>query len=236
MQILAIDTATSCAGAAVADERGIAAQFSLNAGRGRSQAFLPMLEAMLSHSQLALTDMSAVAVTVGPGSFTGLRIGIATAKAWGQSLSMPIIGISTLEALMAAAGGRGLVCPILDARKGQVYTALFENGKRRWPDQALSIEDLIVRIKDLGQQVTLVGDGLPIYCERLAEELGPHFMEAEEIAQVTAAAGAALLARGYYHAGSFVSPEELQPVYLRLSEAEVRRLEKEGCNQPISGE
>ncbi len=227
MIILAIDTATSCCGAAVVDECGVLAQFSLNVGKTHSQSFLPMVEALLTHAQLPLAEMSAIAVTAGPGSFTGLRIGIATAKAWGQSMSMPLIAIDTLEALDAAAGSQGLICPILDARKGEVYCALFEDGKRLWEDTAITPLELAARLKEMGRPVIIVGDGLAAHCEMLAEELGDIFMEATEIANVTAAAGAGILARGYYQATDTLTPEELEPKYLRLSEAEARLLKQE---------
>lgn len=225
MEILGIDTATKCCGATVLNEAGVRAHFSLNTGLTHSQSFLPMVSQLLEHARLKLEDMSAVALTVGPGSFTGLRIGISTAKAWGQALGLPLIGVSTLEALSAASCCEGLVCPVLDARKNEVYSALFNQGARLWEDRASSPLELLNELKGLSQPITIIGDGVNVFFEAYNQFEGElELKEAPEMAFVTASWGAAVLGRRIYAEGNFLISQELEPVYLRLSEAEARRL------------
>jgi tRNA threonylcarbamoyladenosine biosynthesis protein TsaB len=219
---LAINTATKSCSAAVADEEGIKAGFFLESGLTYSQSFLPLTDALLTSAGMDLSDMSAVAVTAGPGSFTGLRIGIATAKAWGQSLDLPLIAVSTLEALYAAVSVKGLVCPVLDARKNEVYCALFEDGKRLWADSAMAPGDLLSSLKALRRKIIFCGDGIIRLRGENAFAGNKYFFAEENV--VSAACGAAILGCRAYRAGNFISPYDIMPQYLRLSEAERKRL------------
>ena len=122
MRVLAIDTSSSALGAAIADEQGIIGEFGLHTGRQHSEALLPLLQSLLQAAGLSLADMDAFGVTIGPGSFTGLRIGLATVKAWAQALDKPVVAVSSLEALALTAAEAGmLVCPTLDARRDELY-------------------------------------------------------------------------------------------------------------------
>ena len=222
MYILAIDTASSAAGAAIAADSAVLASFHLNVGKTHSERFLPMVDFMLKSAGLALDNISALAVTVGPGSFTGLRIGIATAKAWGQALNLPIVPVTTVEALAFAAGSGGLVCPILDARRDEVYTALFRGREQLSPPEAVSPQKLAERLVLLNEPVAMNGDALPLYKELFAEYLGDNFLPAEEERRVFMAAAVAVIGRERFLRGETVDYQKLEPFYLRSSEAETK--------------
>ncbi len=224
MKILAIDTATSSLSAAIADRQQIVAQFALDLGKTHSTCFLPMLDSMLSYSGLKISDMDAIAVTVGPGSFTGLRIGVATAKAWGQLLGIPMIAVNSLEAMAEATGSDGLVCPIFDARRDEVYTALFDCHQRLLPDRAVAPQQLAEELVTYNKPVLMAGDGLKSYQQIFTDVLDDKLQLAAAPVRYVMAAAAAIIGQEKYARGEFTSLPLLQPVYLRLSEAEERKL------------
>ncbi|MEG1501424.1 MAG: tRNA (adenosine(37)-N6)-threonylcarbamoyltransferase complex dimerization subunit type 1 TsaB [Clostridiales bacterium] len=235
MRILAIDTATGCCGGAIADEKGILAQFSLNLGtmgKTHSQSLLPMVDALLKNAQIPLASLDALALTIGPGSFTGLRIGAATIKAWSQVFSLPIIAVSTLRAFAFAADKEGLVCPILDARRNQVYCGLYRQDQEIWPDMPLEAGQLAYALRNLGQKITFTGDALPVYQELFADILGDYFFVAGEDKRYIPAAACALLAVKDYALAKFTSCQDLLPIYLRASEAERKKMEAEEGKKP----
>ena len=230
MRIIAIDTATAAASAAIAAEKDgkavLLGHFTLTVGLTHSQRFLPMTEALLAACDLHLEDMDAICVIVGPGSFTGLRIGLATVKAWAQALTLPVIAVKTTEALAWANNWQGLTCPVLDARKGEVYCALYRQTEEIWPTQAIPPADLAAHLADLGKAVRLCGDGAEIYLPTIADCLGDKVTLSPLTSRFAAAQSAALyglevLKRG----GQTLSAEELEPFYLRNSGAEVKKNE-----------
>lgn len=227
MRILAIDTASSALSAAVLEEEEIIAQFGFNIGCQHSQIFMPMLEAILDNAKLTLREMSAIAVTVGPGSFTGLRIGIASAKAWGQALGLPLIPIDTLDALACLSQARGLVCPIVEARRDEVYYALFRDGLRIGEDKAVTLPCLAEEIIALDEPVTFLGDALSVYREILSAALEDRYQEDKSVKGLFAATGAVMIARESFLSGKTVTATALSPIYILLPEAQKRKLEKE---------
>lgn len=234
MKILALETSAKSASAAVVEDGAILAESAVNTGLTHSQTLMPMLCGMLDAARLKLSDMELVAVSRGPGSFTGIRIGIGAAKGLAQGLSIPCFGVSTLEGLAFLYRGlRGLVCPVMDARCGQVYTALFsaENGgiARLREDEALSIEALCEILATCGAPVTLVGDGACLVYRTLKEKLPVHLAPPQLRLQRAACVG--LAAEAALSAGEKpLSPEELLPSYLRLPQAE-RELQKKLAGQ-----
>ncbi|MDR2713059.1 MAG: tRNA (adenosine(37)-N6)-threonylcarbamoyltransferase complex dimerization subunit type 1 TsaB [Clostridiales bacterium] len=231
MRVLAIDTATSSAGAAVADEQGIIASFGLNVGKTHSQRFLPLLESLLNAAETPLQEMTALAVTVGPGSFTGLRIGLATVKAWGQALKLPLVPITTLEAIARANLTDGLVCPVFDARKNEAYCSLFRGSEQLWPNLALNLPQLAHALADYPEPIIFAGDAAGLYQDFFREALGERFVLAQEERRLFLAPAAAILGRERYLAGNITNAEEIKPLYLRQSEAEVKFGQKEINNE-----
>ena len=202
-----------------------------NTGLTHSQTLMVMAEDLLKTCNLTAKDVNAVAVAAGPGSFTGVRIGVAAAKgfAWGGEL--PCYGVSTLEAMARNLGVyQGYVIPAMDARRNQVYTAIFyaENGRlnRLEEDMAISLAELGGKIKNFQENIFLVGDGAVLCYNTLLEEV-PGLVLPPEHRLHQRAAGVALTAQAMMDAGETGNAAELTPNYLRLSQAERERLARE---------
>lgn len=237
MRILALDSSGLVASVSVvsdgpADEEMIA-EYTVNYKKTHSQTLLPMLDEIAGMTELDLKEIDAVAVASGPGSFTGLRIGSATAKGLGLALHKPIVEIPTLEGLACNLWGvEGIVCPIMDARRGQVYTGIyrFENDRLVvLKDQmAVSIEELGEMLREYEEKVTFLGDGVPVFKEALLERILPgrniSFAPAHMNRQRAGAVGT--LALRYYKEGKYVEAAAHQPDYLRMSQAERERKER----------
>ena len=237
MRILALDSSGLVASAAVleaeADDEVTVAEYTVNYKKTHSQTLLPMLHEVAKMIELDLDSIDAIAVAAGPGSFTGLRIGSATAKGLGLALSKPLIHVPTLHGLAYnLCGTDKIVCPIMDARRGQVYTGIYEfegNDLVVLHDQmAVSIEELGEKLCAYGREVIFLGDGVPVFCEVLAERIMADsriaFAPAHMNRQRAAAVGA--LAIRYYRAGKTETAAQHQPDYLRMSQAERERRER----------
>jgi tRNA threonylcarbamoyladenosine biosynthesis protein TsaB len=164
MLVLGIESATAAASVALVDENGLAGEISLNRGLTHSQQLLPMVDALLSQGDCAVCQVEGLAVSSGPGSFTGLRIGMALAKGLAQSLNAPIAGIGTLEAIAYQnAAADGLISPMIDAFRGEVYAALYRkvDGALHLIDapQSVAPVDWMRRLSEFGEPVTLAGNG-----------------------------------------------------------------------------
>lgn len=202
-----------------------------NSGQTHSRTLMKMAEDLLHNCDLKAEDMDAVACAAGPGSFTGVRIGVAAAKGFAWGLQLPCYGVSTLEAMARnVAISDGIYCAAMDARRGQVYTALFEvkNGafSRLTEDMAISLDELKMYLKNQEKQKLLVGDGAALcynYFSKTVDDL--HLLP--EHLRMQRAAGVALLAWDQVQAGERPSGGELVPNYLRLSQAERERLKKQ---------
>ena len=231
MKILAFETSAKAGSVALMEDGRLLGENYQNTGLTHSQTLLSMAEALLNHCGFTAKDVDAVAVAAGPGSFTGVRIGVAAAKglAWGGEL--PCYGVSTLEAMALNLGvSDGIVCPVMDARRSQVYNALFsaEDGKltRLEQDRAISLEDLGKELKNFEKPIFLVGDG-SILCYNTLNEQVPQLKLPPEHRMHQRAAGVALLAEMQAKAGIPGDAAALSPNYLRLSQAERERLARE---------
>ena len=231
MKILAFETSAKAASVAIMDNGKLLGESYQNTGLTHSQTLMVMAEDLLKVCGLTAKDVEAVAVAAGPGSFTGVRIGVAAAKgfAWGGEL--PCYGVSTLEAMARNLGVyRGYVVPAMDARRSQVYTSVFraENGvlTRVEEDMAISLAELREKIKNFTEPVFLVGDGANLCYNTLLEEV-PALVLPPEHRMHQRAAGVALVAQRMVDAGEPGNGAELTPNYLRLSQAERERLARE---------
>jgi len=229
--ILAFETSAKAGSVALMDEQKLLGESYQNTGLTHSQTLLTMAEDLLKSCGFTPKDVTAVAVAAGPGSFTGVRIGVAVAKgfAWGGEL--PCYGVSTLEAMAKQIGiWHGYICPVMDARRSQVYNALFraEAGKctRIREDRAIALAELGEEIKNLQEPIFLVGDG-SILCYNTLLEAVPNLVCPQEHRMHQRAAGVALTARERILRGDSADAAALVPNYLRLSQAERERLEKE---------
>ena len=230
MLIFGIDTCCMAATAALMDDTKLIAQTVISHDCTHSQKMMPQVETMMAHAERDITDVDCFAAAVGPGSFTGVRIGVATAKALAQAANKPCCAVSTLHALaFNNLTFSGILCPILDARRGQVYNALFRGGRtltRLCDDRAIAVEDLIEELKTQDTDVLFCGDGTFAFRSQLEEALGSRAFFASRMQNLNLAAAVAELA--LMGEGETVTYTDLVPQYLRLSQAERERLEKEG--------
>ena len=231
MLILAFETSAKAASVALHDGQKLLAESYQNTGMTHSQTLMVMAEDALKQCGKTASDVTAVAVAEGPGSFTGVRIGAAAAKgfAWGREI--PCYGISTLEAMAHSLGVfQGYICPVMDARRAQVYNALFyvNHGEitRVAPDRAIALADLGNELKSLSEPVFLVGDGSNLCYNTLLRDV-PGLVLPPEHRMHQRAAGVALAALEQIQQGIPGDANALHPNYLRLSQAERERLEKE---------
>ena len=234
MLILAFETSAKAASAALLEDGKLLGESYQNTGLTHSQTLMVMAENLLHQCGKTVNDVNAVAVAAGPGSFTGVRIGVAAAKgfAWGREI--PCYGVSTLEAMALSFGGyQGYVCPCMDARRSQVYNALFyvNHGtlERKTPDRAISLADLGEELENLKEPIFLVGDGSNLCYNTLLERVPALVLPAEHRMHQRAE-GVALEGWRMAKEGDTVSGAELVPNYLRLSQAERERLEREQQN------
>lgn len=226
MLILAFESSAKAASVALVRDGVLVSQYSQCSGLTHSRTLLPMAEDMLKNAELTMADVDGFAVAHGPGSFTGIRIGVSTVKGLAWAADKPCAGVSTLEALAwngVCAGG--VVCPVMDARRSQVYNALFEirDGKpvRLTEDRPIALAELKEEVKALGVPVLLLGDGAALTAAYFADNAVPFTLAPENI-RWQSAWGVAMAAQDK----SFGNADELLPVYLRLSQAERERLER----------
>ena len=231
MKILALDSSGMAASVAVVEDENMLAEYTVNYKKTHSQTLLPMLDAAVQMIQLKLDTIDAIAVASGPGSFTGLRIGSATAKGLGLALDKPIIGVPTTQALAYNLyGAGGVVCPIMDARRNQVYTGIygFENGHLEiLEDQmAADIYQVIEKLNALKRQVIFTGDGISVYREVIDQNIQVPAEYAPAHLNRQRASAVAALAMEYLKAGRVQTAAEHRPEYLRMSQAERERQER----------
>lgn len=229
MLVLGIDSSAVAASAAVAEDGRLLGEFYMNTKQTHSQTLLSMVQGLLQSLGKSPGDFHRFAVTHGPGSFTGVRIGMAAAKGFAWGGNIPCYGVSTLEAMAEHLGVyEGYVCPCMDARRSQVYNALFraEGGKltRLAPDRAISLAELEGELKALDGPIFLVGDG-SLLCRRTLSL--PNLVLPPEHRMHQRADGVAILAARKIAAGEPGDAAALVPNYLRLSQAERERLERE---------
>ena len=226
MLTLAFESSAKAASVALCDGDMLISQYTQCSALTHSRTLLPMAEDMLKNAELTMRDIGLFAVAHGPGSFTGIRIGVSAVKGLAWALEAPCVGVSTLEAMAwhgVAAGG--LICPVMDARRAQVYNALFEivDGKpvRLTKDRAISLAELSDELKTLGREPFLVGDGAGI-TEKFLRENGVPCRVAPENLVWQSAWGVAMAALDKTPG----TADDLLPVYLRLSQAERERQER----------
>lgn len=231
MRILALDSSGLVASVAIASEDSLLAEYTINYKKTHSQTLLPMLDEIVRMVELDLSEVDAIAITAGPGSFTGLRIGSATAKGLGLALDIPIIAVPTVDCLAYNLYGTDkMICPIMDARRDQVYTGLYEFEGDRFnvisSQKAVGIDEIIDEIKSIGKEVIFLGDGVPIHRERISGHLILKHSFAPIHMNRQRAGALAALGLEYYKENRVETAAEHQPVYLRVSQAERERAER----------
>ena len=231
MLIFAVDTCSMSSSAAIADETRTLAQFTVNHKKTHSEKIMPQIEALFKTADILIDDIDVFAAAVGPGSFTGVRIGVATIKGFAQALDKPCVAVSAIEALAySALPFKGIISPILDARRNQVYNALFESDgrtmKRLYPDRALALSDLLTELKTCGKDVIFTGDGVPVFSEQIKNEMGDFAYFVPQPFVYNLASNVAEIGLMKYKSGEFTKVDRLVPEYVRLSQAEQENLRK----------
>lgn len=230
MKVLAIDSSGMAASAAVANDNNVIAEFTINNRQTHSQTLLPMVDNVVQMSEIPLTEIDAIAVASGPGSFTGLRIGSATAKGLGFALNKPVVPVPSLDALAyKAACFNGIICPLMDARRNQVYTAAYHIKEGRLVNiieqKATGIMDILPELRAYGREVLFLGDGADVYKDIIIKEADMKFSFAPAHISKQSAASVAMLGIIYYSEGRYESAAEHRPFYLRKPQAEREREE-----------
>ena len=236
MKVLGIDSSGMVASIAVVEDMQMLGEYTINYKKTHSQTLLPMLDEVAKMIELDLADIDVIAVAAGPGSFTGLRIGSATAKGLGLALKKSLVSVPTLEGIaFNFCGSDKVICPMMDARRSQVYTGIYEfdgNTLRKVEDQmAVPVEEILEKLNTIGKEVVLAGDGVSVYMEQIEKYLKVPYLVAPAHLNRQRAGAVAVLGMQYAKEGKTETAMEHQPDYLRLSQAERERAEKQAGKQ-----
>ncbi len=230
MKILGIESAALVASVAIVENDSLLAEYSVNHKKTHSQTLLPMIDEIVKMTETDLNTLDAIAISGGPGSFTGLRIGSATAKGLGLALNVPLVHVPTVDAMAYTMYGfEGLICPILDAKRGQVYGGLYHfktEFEIEKPQCAIDLKEFIEEINSLGETVVFLGDGVPVGKTIIEENIKVPYSFAPAHVNRQRAAAVAVLGQQYFNEGKVVAAWEEAPEYLRVSQAEREMAEK----------
>lgn len=236
MNILGIESSGLVASAAIVNGEKLVAEYTMNNKKTHSQTLLPMIEEIVCAAGMDITEIDYIAISRGPGSFTGLRIGSATAKGLGLALDKPLVEIPTLAALAWNLYGceNTLICPIMDARRGEVYTGVYSFVKKGdgfmledvLKETAEPLATLVEYLNEQGRSVVFNGDGVAVHEEYIRQNMKVPFSFASKSSMLQRASSVAELGAEYVAAGHVVAAAEHAPEYLRVSQAEREREEK----------
>ena len=233
MKILAIEASGPVAGCALWEDGTLTAEYSVQYKKKHSQSLVPMLDEMREMIDLDLSGIDFIAVTSGPGSFTGLRIGAATVKGLGLALDKPVLPVPTVDSLACNLYGTDrLICPLMDARRQQVYTGIYENIDGLnvlHPQCVTALADIAEELNQLGREVIFLGDGVPVNEKALGDLMKvPYYLAPAHLNRQRAAATAVRAAQIYEEKGqeALVSSDDFRPEYLRVPQAERERGDK----------
>ena len=225
MKILSIETSANVASAAVTQDDRLIAEYTVNNKKTHSETLMPIIDTVLKNAGLDITDIDLIAVSEGPGSFTGLRIGISTAKGISHAANIPLVGISTLKSLAYNMPYCDyIISPVMDARRAQVYNALYEweDGKLTQIEapRAISLEELLEELNSFDKKAVFAGDGVFVHRDTISKVLGDKAVFAPSSAAIQRASALADIARAEFENGRTKNCFELTPIYLRKSQAE----------------
>lgn len=237
MNILGIDSSGLVASAALLSDDRLVGEYTIHNKKTHSQTLLPMIRDMLQMAEVPIDSVDGIAVAAGPGSFTGLRIGAATAKGLAQALHIPIVAVPTLEGLAYnLQGADAVVCPMMDARRNQVYYGVYDvSGEcpaELVKQAAVPVEEAVRNVNAIGRSVIFVGDGVPVFGEYLTKSVTVPFRIGADSVRYQRASSVAALGKVYFAQGKQMEAKAFAPIYLRLSQAERERMEKE-CTEQV---
>lgn len=229
---MALDSSGLVASVAIVTEDAVLAEYTVNYKKTHSQTLLPMLDEVVGMVELDLKEVDAIAIAAGPGSFTGLRIGSATAKGLGLAMKKPIVAVPTLDGLAYNLyGTKRIICPMMDARRNQVYTGLYEFNDKEFrvikEQTAAAVEEILEEINQLGREVVFLGDGAAVYQELICEKTKVEYSFAPIHMNRQRAGAVGALGLELFKKGQVESADRHEPVYLRVSQAERERAERQ---------
>ncbi|MCR5719059.1 MAG: tRNA (adenosine(37)-N6)-threonylcarbamoyltransferase complex dimerization subunit type 1 TsaB [Lachnospiraceae bacterium] len=236
MKVLGIESSGQVAAVSIVEDNRLVGDYTINHKKTHSQTLLPMLEELKKLTELDLDTIDCVAISKGPGSFTGLRIGSGTAKGLCMGLQKPLVEVSTLQAMAYNFWGRDeLICPIMDARRNQVYTGLFSFNKTEddyeleiiLEDCAVCIEEVIQKINEIGRPVVFLGDGIFVFENVIRDQIKVPVSFAPASFNEQRASSVAVLGEKLFKEGKAIDAAMHAPEYLRLSQAERERNERQ---------
>ena len=235
MKILAFDGTAKAASVAVLDGDRVLGHYTVDNGLTQSELLLPMAENLLESLKMTFNDIELYTTSVGPGSFTGVRIGVSLIKGLAFGKNIPCVEVSTLEALAENLSGiPGIIVPCMDARRAQVYSATFRSDgdslSRLTEDRAIALYDLASELSSYDENIYLVGDGYSV-AKSAMEKAEVKTMNTPELLILESAVSVGKVAKKKYGKGEFVSDSKLAPIYLRMPQAERERLEREAANK-----
>ena len=231
MKLLVLDSSGLVASVAIMEDDTLIGEYTINHKKTHSQTLLPMLDEVVKMTETNLDEIDAIAIAKGPGSFTGLRIGSATAKGLGLALNKPIVAVPTVDAIAYNLyETKGYICPIMDARRKQVYTGIYRfdgSGLVVVKDQiAISIEEIIDALNLIGQKVIFLGDGVDVYHSVIKDRIKVPFSYAPAHMNKQRAGAVGVRGLQYLSAGLVENADDFSPEYLRVSQAERERMKK----------
>ncbi|MDY5577238.1 MAG: tRNA (adenosine(37)-N6)-threonylcarbamoyltransferase complex dimerization subunit type 1 TsaB [Lachnospiraceae bacterium] len=229
MKILAIESSSLVASVALVEDDVMVAEYTMNYKKTHSQTLLPMIDEMCKMTDYQLENIDGIAVSAGPGSFTGLRIGSATAKGLGLALKKPLIHVPTVEAMAYNFYDMdSYIVPIMDARRSQVYTGIYamkDGEAQHMMEQCITtIDELIQKINEMDHEVTFLGDGVPVFKDKIVQTVSVKVNFAPAGMNRQRAASVAELGKRLFEQGKIETAAEHAPDYLRLSQAERERM------------
>lgn len=225
MRILAMDTSTNVATAAILEDDVIIGEYSCNKGKTHSQRLMPMIQNLLEAVDLKASDMDAFAASIGPGSFTGLRIGVTTVKAMAFAAQKPVLSVYTLDALAYnLSTSKAIICPVLDARNNQVFTAVYKFSDKKMERLTdylgIHINELADILGNMEGDIVFLGDAALMHEAFFTERLGGRVSVAPPNTALARASSVAVLAKQAYEKGAGEDCYDMNPFYLRKSQAE----------------
>ena len=223
MLILGIETSTKTCSIALTDGKKIRDETSIFLGLFHSERLIPLVDEILKRNSKAIKDIDGIAVSVGPGSFTGIRVGVSTARGLAQSLNVPLVGIPSLDGLAFGLGTSGeVVCPMIDALRREIYTALYEGKRRLTPHQLIGIEDWLEKMRNRKETILFLGEAVDIYEGLIKDFLKNKAKIVDKEQRYASAARIAELGLEKFISGEGKKFDQIFPLYLRRPEAEVK--------------
>lgn len=235
MKILAFDGTAKAASVAICDGTKTLAYYTVDNGLTQSELLLPMAESLLMSTKLSFSDIDIFATSVGPGSFTGVRIGVSLVKGLAFGKNRPCVAVSTIEALAENLSSiKGIILPCMDARRGQVYTATFKSDgntmTRLTEDRAIALTELAKELTEITEPIYICGDGYETARKALINE-GVNTENTPELLILENAVSVAKVAKRLYESGNYTTDSDINPTYLRLPQAERERLERQNSEK-----